>query len=48
MIKDIGVQNCVITTAGDLKCWGFNDSFNKAGGNISTAPEQVLVAPEDL
>lgn len=48
MIKGIGVQNCVITTAGDLKCWGYNDSFNKAGGNISTAPEQVLVAPEDL
>lgn len=48
LVKGIGIQTCIIGTDGYLKCFGYNDSYNKAGGVIYTTPQSVLVAHEDL
>lgn len=48
LVQGKGLHNCVIGIDGNLKCFGSNETYNKAGGVIYTTPQSVLVAPEDI
>lgn len=48
LVPGEGVQNCIIGTDGYMKCFGYNDDYNKAGNVIHFSPQSVLVAHEDL